>query len=76
MIPNSLEGPVKFLAENRAAHGAAVLGAASSGVLFGWRGIRARGWQRIGWLALCALQIVQVVGLLRLPQVHQERIGN
>ena len=76
MIPNSLEGPVKFLAENRAAHGAAVLGAASSGVLFGLRGIRARGWKRVGWLALFVLQIIQVVGLLRLPQVHQERIGS
>ncbi len=66
---NDLKGPVKFFAENRAAHATAVLGAAFSGVLFGGRSIRAEGWQRVGWLALCTLQIIQVVGLIRLRQV-------
>jgi hypothetical protein len=66
VTPNNLEGPVKFFAENRAAHATAVLGAAFSGVLFGVRGVRAQGWQRVGWLALCTLQVVQVIGLFRL----------
>jgi hypothetical protein len=67
--PNQLEGPAKFFAENRAAHVLAVLGAAFSGVLFGLRGSRAQGWRRVGWLALCTLQTVQVIGLIRLRQV-------
>lgn len=61
---NKLEGPAKFFVENRAAHIVAVWGAAFSAVLFGWRGVRARGWKRAGWLALCALQLVQVAGLI------------
>lgn len=70
MVPqHNLEGPVKFFAENRAAHATAVFGAAFSGVLFSVRGIRAQGWQRVGWLALCGLQIVQVIGLVRLRRV-------
>ena len=66
---SDLEGPVKFFAEHRAAHATAVFGAAFSGVLFGVRGIRAQGWQRVGWLALCALQVTQVVGLIRLRRI-------
>lgn len=69
ITPHNLEGPVKFFAENRAAHATAVLGAACSGVLFGVRGVRAEGWQRAGWLALCALQAIQAVGLIRLRRV-------
>jgi hypothetical protein len=66
----NLEGPVKFFAKHKAAYATAVSGAAFSGVLFGVRGVRAQGWQRAGWLALCALQIVQVVGLIRLRRVN------
>jgi hypothetical protein len=69
LTPYNLEGPVKFFAENRAAHATAVLGAACSGVLFGVRGLRAEGWQRAGWLALCVLQGIQVIGLIRLRWV-------
>jgi hypothetical protein len=61
---NRVEGPAKFFVENRVAHIVAVLGAAFSAVLFGGRGVRARGWKRAGWLALCALQLVQVAGLI------------
>jgi hypothetical protein len=66
----NLEGPAKFFAGNKAAHATAVFGAAFSGVLFGVRGVRTQGWQRAGWLALCALQIVQVAGLIRLRRVN------
>jgi len=69
IAPHNLEGPAKFFAENRAAHIAAVLGAACSGVLFGVRGARAQGWQRAGWLALFVLQLIQVVGLIQLRRV-------
>lgn len=74
MVPqNNLEGPVKFFAENRAAHITAVFGAVFSGILFGVRGVRAQGWQRAGWLALFALQIVQVIGLIRLRRTVKIR---
>jgi hypothetical protein len=66
----NLEGPAKFFAGNKAAHATAVFGAAISGVLFGVRGVKTQGGQRAGWLALCALQIVQVVGLIRLRRVN------
>lgn len=65
----NLEGPAKFFAKNKAAHIAAVLGAAFSGVLFGARGVRAQGWRRAGWFALCALQVVQTIGLIRLRRL-------
>ena len=64
MGANRLEGPAKFFVENRVAHITAVWGAAVSAVLFGGRGVRARGWKRAGWLVLCALQLVQVAGLI------------
>jgi hypothetical protein len=69
ITPNKLEGPAKFFAENKVAHAAAVFGAGFSGVLFGARGLRAQGGQRVGWFALSALQLFQVVGLIRLRRV-------
>jgi ABC-type proline/glycine betaine transport system permease subunit len=66
---NKLEGPARFFAEHRATHVLAVLGAAFSGILLGLRGARAQGWRRVGWFALCFLQTIQVIGLIRLRQV-------
>lgn len=76
ITPSNLEGPARFFAENRAAHVTAVFGAAFSGVWFGVRGVRAQGWQRAGWFVLCALQMVQVVGLIRLRPVDVHAISN
>jgi len=66
MTIHASEGPAEFFADHPAARLASLAGAGTAVGVFAGRAARSRGLSRMGWIALCALEVLVFVGILSL----------
>lgn len=62
-LTGEVRGPVGYLARHPAARALSILGASGAATVFAMRARRAQGGRRLGWLALCLLEVAIAAGI-------------